>query len=141
MLRWTGRICAVISAFFLMSADPSLATHGRDPRMSFEEARGLVEEAMKAHHPGAVLEFIPGLSTPDFYRFEALSHSQVASPVVGFFAVDTRTGEVWDVAGFCKRVTSPSLEALQQRIRKRFEISPEQYERLRSQKPVCDADW
>jgi hypothetical protein len=126
---------------FLVLAHTRLLADDDGPKIPLEEALGLAQEAMKSYRPGAALEYIPGLSTSDFYEFAALSDNPTASPNVGRFAVNARTGDVWDGAGFCTHLTSPSLRKLQRDIRTRFKLPDERYKDLRKQKPMCDAEW
>ena len=49
------------------------------------------------------------------------------------------TGDVWDMAGYCTCLTTPSLERLQKEIRKRFNLAAQEYKELRAKKPMCDA--
>jgi hypothetical protein len=108
-------------------------------KIPLEEAQALAQEAMKVYYPGASLEYMP-LFDDGFYEFAALSDNLVASPNVGRFAVNPWTGDVWDAAGFCERLTAPSLEIHQQAIRERFKFATEEYADLRKKKPMCDAN-
>jgi hypothetical protein len=54
--------------------------------------------------------------------------------------VNSGTGDVWNMAGFCTHLTSPSLKKLQGDIRRRFKLKPKEYKELRAKKPMCDAD-
>ena len=47
------------------------------------------------------------------------------SPVLGYYAVNPWTGDVWDVMG-CKRISSPAIQAEQRSILKRSTYPPRQ---------------
>jgi hypothetical protein len=128
---------ALLTALLIAGGAPA-QDHTR--RIPLDEAQALAQEAMNFYHPGAFLEYMP-LFDDGFYEFAALSDNPVASPNVGRFAVNPWTGDVWDAAGFCERLTSPSLEMRQQAIRERFEFAADEYADLRAKKPVCDATW
>lgn len=60
---------------------------------------------------------------PGFYWFEITgSVPRNTSPVLGHYAVNQATGDVWEPVQ-CKRVGSPELRGLQRRIRKRIGLS------------------
>lgn len=63
----------------------------------------------------------PGVS--GFYWFEATaSVPDQTSPILGHFAVNQTTGDVWDPVS-CRKVTSPDLRNLQARMRKRIGLA------------------
>ncbi len=67
---------------------------------------------------------------PGFYWFEATAAvPDNASPVLGHFAVNQTTGDVWDSVS-CERLTSPDLTKLQRRMRKRIHLSDRDLSRL-----------
>jgi hypothetical protein len=108
-------------------------------RISLREARQLAYEVVKVHNPGADLINSPRSFDPDFYFFAATWPNPTGSPIIGYFAVNPSTGDVWNSAG-CEHLTSKRLERLQQDIRKRFHFSSEEYSKLRAKKPMCGTD-
>jgi hypothetical protein len=74
---------------------------------------------------------------PGFYWFDATaSVPNNASPVLGHFAVNQTTGDVWDPVA-CKKLTSPDLTNLQRRMRNRIHLSDQDLRRL-SQAAPCE---
>jgi hypothetical protein len=123
----------------LLIASALVATASAQPperRIGIGEARELAYEAVKAHNPGATLTNSPRAFDPDFYFFTATWPNPTGSPIIGYFAVNPWTGDVWNAAG-CEHPTSKSIEKLQQEIRRRSHFKREEYERLRARKPIC----
>lgn len=108
-------------------------------KITLEEARQVAQEATTIYYPNLFLDYLPKQFVPGFYLFEVQSSNSVASPHVATFAVNSMTGDVWDMAGYCKHLTSLALNRLQEGIRKRLKIKAKEYEELRAQKPMCDA--
>jgi hypothetical protein len=73
---------------------------------------------------------------PEFYYFAATRASGTGSPMVGYYAVNPWTGDVWDVNG-CNRIESSSLKKRQREIRRQSGIRNSVYEKLRVKKPLC----
>jgi len=108
-------------------------------KISVNEARHLVYEVAKVHNRGAEIRRIENAYDRNFYYFEVLVPNPVASPVVGHFAVNLRTGDVWDPAA-CEELTRPSLKKLQEGVRKRLGLKGREFARAKSQKPICAND-
>ncbi len=76
---------------------------------------------------------------PDFCFFEASAdHPGPGSGVVGHYAVDRSTGDVWDGV-VCRELRSPGLENLQRTVRKRIGLTEKEYRKLRRPGPMCSA--
>jgi hypothetical protein len=132
--RTIEALLLVVSAFAGASgAQP------RKPRIDVGEAGKLVYEIVKVHNPGASVVNSPRAFDPDFYFFAATWPNPTGSPIIGYFAVNPSTGDVWNAAG-CERLTSRSVKKLQQSIRKRFHFKREEYTSLRSKRPLCGTD-
>lgn len=110
-----------------------------DRKIDIEEARKLVYEVVKVHNPGASVTSSPRAFDPSFYFFAATWPNPAGSPMIGYFAVNPWTGDVWNAAG-CEHLTSKSIERLQQDIRRRSHFKREDYTKLRAKKPMCGAD-
>lgn len=104
------------------------------------QATTVVKEAMKRYHPGVSVDLMPSQSDAGFYDFEATSGNPTGSPVVGHFSVNKSSGDVWDVAGHCKHLSSASIQKTQKEIRKKLGHDEQFYLQARSKKPECDAD-
>ena len=126
----------------LLIASALVAMAGAQPpdgKIGIEEARKLAYEAVKVHNPDATLISSPRAFDPDFYFFAATWPNPTGSPIIGYFAVNPWTGDVWNAAG-CEHPTSKSIEKLQQEIRRRSHFKRGEYTRLRAKKPICDSD-
>jgi hypothetical protein len=108
-------------------------------KISLREAKQLAYEVIKVHNAGADLINSPRSFDPDFFFFAATWANSSGSPIIGYFAVNPWTGDVWNSAG-CEHLSSKRLERLQQDIRKRFHFSSEDYAKLRAKKPMCGTD-
>ncbi len=101
--------------------------------ISEAEARGLAKAALRKevrNLPDLRLDLQRGYpDRPGFYWFEATAFVRDASPVLGHFAVNRRTGDVWDPVG-CKKLTSPDLKSAQQSVLKRISMSDRELRRL-----------
>lgn len=108
-------------------------------RIEMAEASKLVYEGIKLHNPDATITNVANPYDRDFMYFQGLWPNPVGSPVIGNFAVNPWTGDVWDVGG-CDRVSLPSIRRQQEGIRKRFQITKKEYARLQAKKPLCEKD-
>jgi hypothetical protein len=102
------------------AADPSA-------RLSLADAASLAELAQKADAPPADADFRvsqmdPNGNEPDpnFYSFSGMTNG--TEKMLGSYAVDRRTGDVWRYLG-CTLVKSHPLESLQGRYRQRLRVS------------------
>src|SRR5437762_11424771 len=115
----------IVSCVFAFSIMQS-ATAQTSQKISVMEAETLICEALKPQHASGVgLDYYePGQTDPGFYIFDALNPGSDpnVSANFGTFAVNVATGDVWDVAGQCKRLTSPALEKLQRGFRDRLKL-------------------
>jgi len=73
---------------------------------------------------------------PEFYAFMARWPNPDGHPLIGYFAVNPWTGDVWDVMG-CRRIVSPELEKEQDAIWARSPLRTEARSVLREKSPGC----
>jgi hypothetical protein len=59
------------------------------------------------------------------------------SVVVGNFAVDSYTGDVWSASAECTEESNPELRKLQAKIRASLKLSHSDYLRLKTKGPLC----
>ena len=123
-------------ALWISTASPAPAAETRPRKISIAAGRKLTSEAIKRHNAGAALIYTPREWDPDFYFFCATWSNPVGSPIIGYFAVNPWTGDVWEAAG-CELLTTESLKKLQARIRERSRLKEEDYRRLHAKKPWC----
>ena len=127
--RWA--LVAVLSLTFT----PAAFAESRE--LTVSEAKDLVFAALD---PAA--QKLPNLRTdsnndpsaPDFYGFDVTFENHTGSPVVGFYAVNRRTGDVWRLV-VCRSVTSPALERLQKTLRTKMHTSAQDLRESRLKKP------
>jgi hypothetical protein len=125
---------AVLLAAQLL-APPSVA-----PAVSItlKEARQLIylalpKETLKLPHLS--VDSYESRYIKDFFFFEVTwENPQPGSVVIGHYAVDRETAEVWNSIS-CKRISTSSLRERQSSIRKRLGLSGEEYHRLLLRSP------
>ena len=78
--------------------------------------------------------------SPDFYFFAALWNNPSGSPLIAYYAVYARTGDVCS-AIICKRITSPALARFQKTIRQRIGLSEIDYRKVRTPGPMSLGSW
>ena len=117
---------------------PALAEEAAARLVTVVEARQLVLAALPArtkHLPKFGLE--GGLDSRDarFYIFTAYwAGAPNGSMVIGNYAVDASTADVWNAPAACVEMSTPALRKVQQQVRSRIGMSPSQY---RKQKRRC----
>jgi hypothetical protein len=115
--------------------DPSVYSERKPRDVTLEEAHGLVKAFQKDHGVGGCgLEKYEVDEYPFFQFFQA-----VPDPPDGriHYAVDLRTGEVWD-GPVCEKLTSPSMKKLQNAIRNRIGLTADEYRRIGRPGPYCE---
>lgn len=124
---------STIIVWFLLLVGSALA---RD--ITEAEARRLVivslsEKVSTLPHFG--LDTYKDQGAEGFYLFEATAeHPNGGSPVIGQFAVNRATGDVWRL-GICERVRSGALAREQLAIRKKIRISQNEFQKLTAKAP------
>jgi hypothetical protein len=108
MGRWL-RSVAQFSLFLALTGLLLPAEETGRPRISLEEARRLVYMLVKEHNRDAEVSRIKDPYDADFYYFEVIVSNPVASPVIGHYAVNPWTADVWNPAS-CELVTLPSID-------------------------------
>ncbi len=110
-------LCASINCAFARTRD-----------LNVGEARKLIEAAVGGrvrNLPGFTLEINNNDNVPGFLNFDATFDNPHGSPVVGFYAVNQVTGEVWKLV-ICRKVDSAELRRLQTNLHKQLQISAEE---------------
>jgi hypothetical protein len=102
------------------------------------EARELVIAALPSsakHLPKFGLEGGLDSHDPRFYVFTAYwAGAPNGSMVIGNYAVDTSTADVWDAVMACRELRTQALRKLQKEVRSRLRLSETQY---RKAKRLC----
>jgi hypothetical protein len=116
----------------------STATYGRTRDLSVDEARRLVIQALyptQRNLRGLDVGFTQSAKIPGFYRFDVIwDNPDPGSVVVGAFAVNQATGDVWELA-LCRRKRSRDLARLQQDLRKAIGLTADELRKLRDETP------
>lgn len=102
------------------------------------EARGLVAIAVgkeTAGLPQFGLDAYEDPAAAGFHVFEATAeHPRGGSPVIGQFAVNKATADVWRL-GICERVHSKILQEAQASLRKKLRITHDELQRMSAKAP------
>jgi hypothetical protein len=70
-----------------------------------------------------------------FYWFEATANvPDAASPLLGYFAVNKVTGDVWNPVQ-CKKLASGAIRRFQDQLRKKAKISATEFRRIAEEAP------
>jgi hypothetical protein len=131
--------------YFLLALVPLILPGGyaiaqaRTRDLNVAEARELVVQALDPSArklPGLNLDSRQGSKIPDFDQFEVLwdPGPNPGSAVVGHFAVNVATGDVWELV-LCRKRDSADLRRLQQTIRKRIGLGAEELHKLTGKAP------
>jgi len=123
--------------------DPSIYSSQGRRDVTLEEADALVAAFFKDRGdtklPSFGLEKFTSEYYPGFQFFQGIFDNPDGSFNLGSYAVDRKTGDVWDGV-YCARATSLSLSRLQAAVRNRIGLSKEEYRKARRPGPMCDPD-
>ena len=123
----------------------SFAAAQEGPPKSFavtnDDAKRLVNLALKeqgaAKLPGLWVEPLKNARDDGFYFLDATWNNPGPAGVsVGHFAVDRKTGDMWD-AVVCRRINSPKVKEFQSKLRRRMGMTKEIYEKVKRSGPMC----
>jgi carboxypeptidase family protein len=121
--------------------DPAVYTESKRREITLEEAHDLVTALTRdrgnTKAPGFELVKFSDPYDPTFQFFEAIWNNPVGSVNLGHYAVDRKTGDVWN-AIVCERMTSASLTRLQRAIRIRIGLTESKYRKARRPGPMCE---
>lgn len=127
--------CVVFLTLFL-SAFAQQATR----RVSVDEAKDLVLAALPAKAkqlPKFGLEGGVDPTYPHFYIFMAYwEGAPNGSMVIGHYAVDYSTADVWDAVMACEELSTPALQKMQMKIRSRIGLSKSDYHKIKGTCPL-----
>jgi hypothetical protein len=116
-------------------------TADRPVKLPKDEAKELVKAALPSktrHLPSFGLEEYSDSSRPRFYFYTAYwAGVPNGSVVIGNYAVDESTGDVWDAVISCKEESNPVLRKLQSEVRSKLGLSRFDYDRIKSKGPLC----
>jgi hypothetical protein len=124
------------------SFSPIVVHAANRPRpLSVDEARTLVSAALSPkikHLPKFVLEQFQDRNSPQFYFFTAYwAGVPNGSMVIGNYAVDLSTDDVWNAVSECDEQSTPALRKLQRSIRAQIGLSDSEDKRIKNKGPLC----
>jgi len=112
----------------------------RKSSVSLEEAKKLVAAGLPArtkHLPKFGLEEYGDPNCPQFYFFTAYwAGAPNGSMVIGNYAVDKMTADVWNAPAACVELNSPELRKLQWQVRSRIGLSKAEYGSVKRRCPL-----
>lgn len=128
--------------FLLLLSSAAVASAATVGRIGEVQARTLVLAALSPQQralPGleAIEDEQPVTSGFRFYTvtWKGLPNGSV---VVGNYAVDPRTGDVFSSTRECEEETNPRLAAVQARVRAEIHLSASAYRQLKTKGPLCE---
>lgn len=111
-------------------------------RISLKQARVLVMACLTPNEKGLPRLGIEPYQDPNSPRFIffAVTWSGTAggSVVVGNYAVDPYTGDVFSATIACHQEKNRVLEAAQRQIRASLDLTPTKYQELKTNGPLCE---
>jgi len=125
----------------LCAADAS-ALDPPDRKLTVDEAHALVLASLTPEQkrlPSLGAESFDDPNTSKFLFFTVYwAGTPNGSVVVGNYAVDPNTGDVFSATMSCKEEQNRNLRALQTRIRASLHLPQSEYQRLKTKGPLCD---
>ena len=125
------KTCLLIASI-LATAVPTSAIPSASPRtLSEEQMRGLAIDGARVWAPRTLKV---GFS---FERHDEGGYAyfeewaSVGQGVAGRYAIDPRTGDIWNAYGDCRPLSSPEIRRLQRKFRRQLGLSPTQYLKIR----------
>ncbi len=128
---------------FLFLLATGMAMHSAEPsRTSVSQAKELIAASLTVQQ-----RRLPKLQVEQFYEsgpstfwfftvmWEGLPKG---SAVVGNYAVDPYTGDVFSAVSSCDEIHTAALQNLQRRIRASLHLSKAGYHRLKTKGPLCE---
>ena len=128
--------CLLIMAF----SGPAVTQQKEFRDIAPDEARQLVLAALPSRTkrlPKFELEGGLDSHDPRFYFFEAYwAGAPNGSMVIGNYAVDASTADVWNAPAACDELSTPALRKLQKQVRSRIGLSPTEYRKKKRRCPL-----
>lgn len=80
-----------------------------------------------------------GVPVGEYYTLDAVwAGLPDGSMMIGSYAVDPLTGDVFDTAIECDELSTPELRKLQARIRSQIGLSDSEYHKIKKKGPLCN---
>jgi hypothetical protein len=131
-----------------LAAVPRLGAHAQNPPLRGRILTPVQAESLVIASPSNRQKRLPGIQTDQFKEAEfprylfftvvwAPPEKWVGSVVVGNYAVDLETADVWSATTSCKVESNRRLRSLQQRLRLDLGLTDTEYRQLKTNGPLC----
>jgi hypothetical protein len=131
-----------ISVLISVSLCATTARAVEPPQVTEVQAKALVMASLTARQrrlPNLEVEPDPGPNSSKFLFFNVTwEGTPKGSVVVGNYAVDPHTGDVFSASAACDEEDNKRLRALQAQVRATLHLSRSEYEQLKTKGPLCD---
>jgi hypothetical protein len=134
----------VIVLFLLASLCATTARAGEPPehKITTGQARALVMASLTAEQRRLPKLEAEQYDAPDSSKFVFFTVTWEGTPqgsvVVGNYAVDPYTGDVFSATIGCHEEKNKRLQALQAQLRANLHLSQSEYQRLKTKGPLCE---
>jgi|SRR5580658_5770595 hypothetical protein len=111
-------------------------------KITADQARALVLASLTPEQTGLPSLGADPYNDPSTSKFLFFTVTWAGTPngsvVVGNYAVDPHTGDVFSATIGCEEEKNENLRALQTRIRASLHLSQSEYQRLKTKGPLCE---
>jgi hypothetical protein len=111
------------------------------PRLSANQEKQLVMAALPLKLKQLPAFELEPYVDPSSHRFDFFQATWAGTPngsvIVGHYAVDPKTGDVFDAVVGCSELSTPALRKLQDKDRAQLGLSDARYHKIRSNGPLC----
>jgi hypothetical protein len=128
-------IASALVPWFPPANPAEAAAESQYAMISVSEARKLVRDALEGRGKDIYIDENHRPDDPKFFFFEATWPNPTGSPVIGYFAVNRWTGDVWDQG--CRSFSSRLIKARQAQIRAKASIPTAVFRELHAKRPIC----
>lgn len=135
------KIACVLLLVSLCAANAS-AVDQPERKITADQARALVFASLTPEQKRLPSLGADPYKDPNTSKFLFFTVSWAGTPngsvVVGNYAVDPHTGDVFSATIGCSEEKNKSLEALQRHVRAVLHLTPVEYHRLKTKGPLCE---
>ena len=120
----------------------AFATEPSSARIDARQAKALVMASLTSKQRRLPSLGIEPYKDPNSSKFLFFTVTWAGTPkgsvVVGNYAVDPYTGDVFSATGACQEETNKHLEALQRKVRAILHVTQAEYQKLKTKGPLCN---
>jgi hypothetical protein len=128
-----GLLIVALSASSVCAAGPN--------KIDLAQARTLVMASLTSKErrlPSLAVDPYDDPNSKFFFVTVTWAGTTNGSVVVGNYAVDPYTGDVFSATIACHEEKNKHLEALQRQVRATLHLTPAEYQKLKAKGPLCD---